>query len=128
MHISDGSSDVCSSDLAVAVCDRPATLVDDFLGDVIGRRSASAVVVPDRSTEIVDNDCGPLSCGRQRTFPPNSVAATRYQYDLAVQNAHYASFLLMLNYRGRSEEHTSELQSLMRISYAVFCLKKKNNT
>src|SRR3546814_6634058 len=29
--------------------------------------------------------------------------------------------------RSRSEEHTSELQSLMRISYAVFCLKKKNN-
>src|SRR3546814_7490564 len=29
---------------------------------------------------------------------------------------------------GRSEEHTSELQSLMRISYAVFCLKKNNNT
>src|SRR3546814_5196386 len=28
-------------------------------------------------------------------------------------------------FRGRSEEHTSELQSLMRISYAVFCLKKK---
>src|SRR3546814_9851722 len=30
--------------------------------------------------------------------------------------------------RNRSEEHTSELQSLMRISYAVFCLKKKNTT
>src|SRR3546814_2817108 len=30
--------------------------------------------------------------------------------------------------RGRSEEHTSELQSLMRISYAVFCLKKKKYT
>src|SRR3546814_8033967 len=30
------------------------------------------------------------------------------------------------NVPGRSEEHTSELQSLMRISYAVFCLKKKN--
>src|SRR3546814_1613089 len=29
---------------------------------------------------------------------------------------------------GRSEEHTSELQSLMRISYAVFCLKKQNNS
>src|SRR3546814_6189121 len=29
--------------------------------------------------------------------------------------------------KGRSEEHTSELQSLMRISYAVFCLKKKNH-
>src|SRR3546814_2047662 len=32
----------------------------------------------------------------------------------------------VLDSRGRSEEHTSELQSLMRISYAVFCLKKKN--
>src|SRR3546814_7189139 len=32
-----------------------------------------------------------------------------------------------LNMAMRSEEHTSELQSLMRISYAVFCLKKKNN-
>src|SRR3546814_3564671 len=31
-------------------------------------------------------------------------------------------------YPRRSEEHTSELQSLMRISYAVFCLKKKNTT
>src|SRR3546814_4461504 len=34
----------------------------------------------------------------------------------------------LLNDVERSEEHTSELQSLMRISYAVFCLKKKNNT
>src|SRR3546814_4621759 len=32
------------------------------------------------------------------------------------------------DFRARSEEHTSELQSLMRISYAVFCLKKKNTT
>src|SRR3546814_2340288 len=33
---------------------------------------------------------------------------------------------IYFNPAGRSEEHTSELQSLMRISYAVFCLKKKN--
>src|SRR3546814_3462328 len=33
-----------------------------------------------------------------------------------------------LSFRGRSEEHTSELQSLMRISYAVFCLKKKKTS
>src|SRR3546814_3457508 len=33
---------------------------------------------------------------------------------------------LQLVFANRSEEHTSELQSLMRISYAVFCLKKKN--
>src|SRR3546814_9293494 len=36
--------------------------------------------------------------------------------------------LLGGDHNGRSEEHTSELQSLMRISYAVFCLKKKNTT
>src|SRR3546814_5836032 len=35
---------------------------------------------------------------------------------------------LLTNGTHRSEEHTSELQSLMRISYAVFCLKKKKNT
>src|SRR3546814_5170648 len=34
----------------------------------------------------------------------------------------------VLHVTARSEEHTSELQSLMRISYAVFCLKKKNHT
>src|SRR3546814_3984834 len=42
----------------------------------------------------------------------------------AVRHAGYA----FLNRFGRSEEHTSELQSLMRISYAVFCLKKKMYT
>src|SRR3546814_7526188 len=36
--------------------------------------------------------------------------------------------LAALGFRFRSEEHTSELQSLMRISYAVFCFKKKNKT
>src|SRR3546814_3511534 len=36
--------------------------------------------------------------------------------------------LAALDQFGRSEEHTSELQSLMRTSYAVFCLKKKKNT
>src|SRR3546814_7975550 len=38
-----------------------------------------------------------------------------------------ASLACRESWRGRSEEHTSELQSLMRISYAVFCLKKKHN-
>src|SRR3546814_4174120 len=39
----------------------------------------------------------------------------------------FRGFRLFRRFR-RSEEHTSELQSLMRISYAVFCLKKKTNT
>src|SRR3546814_9681296 len=37
-----------------------------------------------------------------------------------------ANLVILHNVEQRSEEHTSELQSLMRISYAVFCLKKKN--
>src|SRR3546814_7368921 len=45
-----------------------------------------------------------------------------------LSNAHVASDCTrQRSVSPRSEEHTSELQSLMRISYAVFCLKKKNN-
>src|SRR3546814_7280867 len=47
------------------------------------------------------------------------LAAARCQREIERVRAGHASFL------DRSEEHTSELQSLMRISYAVFCLKKK---
>src|SRR3546814_2649318 len=48
----------------------------------------------------------------------------RYQTKLDLP----VNFLVGAYYQHRSEEHTSELQSLMRISYAVFCLKKKNDT
>src|SRR3546814_2488717 len=44
-----------------------------------------------------------------------------------IKAAAFCTFQRMKQPR-RSEEHTSELQSLMRISYAVFCLKKKNTT
>src|SRR3546814_7461651 len=58
---------------------------------------------------------------RTRDFQPDRLLAIlgdiRQRGDLDVQ----------LVYFDRSEEHTSELQSLMRISYAVFCLKKKKN-
>src|SRR3546814_1269038 len=46
----------------------------------------------------------------------------------AVEQRHRESFQMYYRAGGRSEEHTSELQSLMRISYAVFCLKKKKKT
>src|SRR3546814_8609125 len=45
--------------------------------------------------------------------------------DVAVDQPHLLALHLGIAFRDRSEEHTSELQSLMRISYAVFCLKKK---
>src|SRR3546814_5150776 len=54
-----------------------------------------------------------------RLLPGCSVAAADAADALAVAICHA---------HHRSEEHTSELQSLMRISYAVFCLKKKNKT
>src|SRR3546814_1421960 len=46
----------------------------------------------------------------------------------AAEPAACGRWLRLENRRARSEEHTSELQSLMRISYAVFCLKKKKTT
>src|SRR3546814_1934455 len=54
------------------------------------------------------------------------VARRKHQIELVFSIALFDYTELAINI-GRSEEHTSELQSLMRISYAVFCLKKKNN-
>src|SRR3546814_9949593 len=45
---------------------------------------------------------------------------------LPAEKCRHASYSKVSSPERRSEEHTSELQSLMRISYAVFCLKKKN--
>src|SRR3546814_8374250 len=60
-------------------------------------------------------------------FPKNTVMITGYGFDMLYAGPREA--VLHATFRqNRSEEHTSELQSLMRISYAVFCLKKKNNT
>src|SRR3546814_10896576 len=107
MRISDWSSDVCSSDLF-----EPTGILDE----------------------------------RLQTGGPNDVPMFRPEDELVVSSVGYsedsgrllvenASFSFKLGSRvallgpggSRSEEHTSELQSLMRISYAVFCLKKKTN-
>src|SRR3546814_2858041 len=56
------------------------------------------------------------------------MAALAVFFQVATGNM-FVGYVLMIAYlvlRVRSEEHTSELQSLMRISYAVFCLKQKN--
>src|SRR3546814_7023069 len=61
----------------------------------------------------------PLPCGRRQPFHlRNEVPATFRSRNELLRRASLR----------RSEEHTSELQSLMRISYAVFCLKKKTQT
>src|SRR3546814_9297693 len=58
---------------------------------------------------------------RRRARQLQRAAIQRVAEDRVLQVRHVHADLV-----GRSEEHTSELQSLMRISYAVFCLKKKN--
>src|SRR3546814_7942898 len=60
----------------------------------------------------------------EKDFSPEHVLIYRQQLEFT------SAMLLELpeETRSRSEEHTSELQSLMRISYAVFCLKKKNKS
>src|SRR3546814_2493217 len=65
----------------------------------------------------------PLHVELCRHRPHDQAARTRATPD---QDASGRSRRLLRSLPRRSEEHTSELQSLMRISYAVFCLKKKN--
>src|SRR3546814_7078278 len=70
---------------------------------------------------------GANDLGHDRTPPLTYVCASRSASGSAEPNrCRYACGDLYCP--GRSEEHTSELQSLMRISYAVFCLKKKSIT
>src|SRR3546814_4821331 len=56
-----------------------------------------------------------------------TAAPRRSSLRLLRPQPHFCRRLFRDGLRARSEEHTSELQSLMRISYAVFCLKKKTN-
>src|SRR3546814_4175311 len=57
-------------------------------------------------------------------FTQDKMACIRVSHKIRL-NAHLSTVNTAASKAGRSEEHTSELQSLMRISYAVFCLKKK---
>src|SRR3546814_10279132 len=66
-----------------------------------------------------------LQPGREPFFRDHAIhaAAARRRNDIFLFDRRHAH--AFIRRKGRSEEHTSELQSLMRISYAVFCLKKK---
>src|SRR3546814_1892960 len=104
MRISDWSSDVCSSDLAQQI---------GGAGHVDVEEGAPHQEVGRFRRDILRQLCKPLG-GDHACKPALSAPAH--------QVCHRAERGLAR----RSEEHTSELQSLMRISYAVFCLKKKN--
>src|SRR3546814_5372764 len=108
MRISDWSSDVCSSDL----------VVDRYFPDIEGAGSDGWYDTGDIGTidrfgflRLTDREKDVIKSGGE------------WISSIDIENA-------AVGYPGvrvpaRSEEHTSELQSLMRISYAVFCLKKK---
>src|SRR3546814_5458516 len=99
MRMSDWSSDVCSSDLPVRAFDDSRQLISEF------------------GEDIATGD-----------MPPLFVIGGSGEAELVnyrVQGRYMIVDRLFERGELRSEEHTSELQSLMRISYAVFCLKNK---
>src|SRR3546814_5726279 len=147
MRISDWSSDVCSSDLgpieassndpreafgivcaeySVELLARQARIRQDDLPLIIAIDVGNGVFHA-RSDKI-----NFPSAPRKRTFDnvrfrllANDSRAVTHDSGLARPKAHARTFVADLpNLDDRSEEHTSELQSLMRNSYAVFCLKK----
>src|SRR3546814_10714149 len=65
---------------------------------------------------------------RRHLSTPFRGAANKRDHGRVPRNIAQTKFLVRRRQRWRSEEHTSELQSLMRISYAVFCLKKKKTS
>src|SRR3546814_5207074 len=117
MRISDWSSDVCSSDLYVAR-ERIAGLLVISHGKVVLEKYGLGQKPEDKwiSFSVAKSVTSTLLGAAIRDGKIKSVD------DLVTT---YIPELKGGAYDGRSEEHTSELQSLMRISYAVFCLKKK---
>src|SRR3546814_8908445 len=134
MRISDWSSDVCSSDLGYY-----NAVITGGLPACAGFQSATTEGTFDSTYLSCDvpfagGDAGPeaaaFAAGSNNSTGTSTLtgtfinganeAAVPPYAGLAAVNASFVDV--------RSEEHTSELQSLMRISYAVFCLKKKNKS
>src|SRR3546814_5460219 len=125
MRISDWSSDVCSSDLRFG--DERTAPAPRAKGADRRQREHFRFERQDRS--VGGQIIGGRSRGRRDEHP---VAGQFLQHRLFVDHhlelRRLARFAQQRDFVDRSEEHTSELQSLMRISYAVFCLKKKKYT
>src|SRR3546814_2313063 len=131
MRISDWSSDVCSSDLprhrqreqiAALAGGEGVDLVDDDRPHLREHRETVGIAQQQRQR---------FRRGQQDLRRPRALA--RLAVARRVAGARLDADVEPHFLDRRSEEHTSELQSLMRISYAVFCLKKKkkykqNNT
>src|SRR3546814_4188743 len=120
MRISDWSSDVCSSDLyddprLDALVERALAANTDLRVAAANLERARAITREVRAVSDVQTSLdGSASVGEASNLGIGNPAGVHDLFSLGGSIS-------------RSEEHTSELQSLMRISYAVFCLKKKKN-
>src|SRR3546814_8911481 len=118
MRISDWSSDVCSSDLNI----NPGNLAFEtrvFRMEI--DKDGNIVETPADQDFLVFPPQGVLPAGGRQVVRLQWVGGA----ELATSQAYYVSVeQLPVAFEPKSEEHTSELQSLMHISYAVFCLKK----
>src|SRR3546814_1396087 len=126
MRISDWSSDVCSSDLRIA-----ARLGDHALQHLL--RIHLPAIIEDAEQDQQKDRRG------QREFDERGAALAATQPaeqgtdaghcdSLSLEICRAIAWNCTLSSAARSEEHTSELQTLMRISYAVYCLKKNKKT
>src|SRR3546814_10296189 len=118
MRISDWSSDVCSSDLATS--SRSSASTD------AGRRAVAPTLaagqVPDSGVKRYNSNC----CSHRIAAMKSIKMEFAQRWYLQHRRENFAASQRLEGItHPRSEEHTSELQSLMPISYAVFCLKKK---
>src|SRR3546814_3087914 len=128
MRISDWSSDVCSSDLfgdPVGVARGPFGAFEDRIAVDVEPVEPLVEIHPEIGAPEHGRRAEPRRHGGFGVaigFIVVRAAEQREGQGGEKENSPHDA----MNARSRSEEHTSELQSLMRISYAVFCLKKKH--
>src|SRR3546814_3571915 len=128
MRISDWSSDVCSSDL-VEESNRTATKVSVRVDGgrvyepALSQYPGFGSLIPTPSVKTGLREDVYLTITRLADSPGDDVTLRVIIQPMAVWLWIGGGVIAF-----RSEEHTSELQSLMRISYAVFCLKKKKQS
>src|SRR3546814_7879134 len=142
MRISDWSSDVCSSDLQAIMRGGALSIFGDFLfsdttqygNSLLGTVAGPVAGLAEDVAALTLGNIHQAARGEDTHVGAELVRFTRSNMPLA--NLWYTKaatdHLVFHQFQEffspgylRSEEHTSELQSLMRISYAVFCLKKK---
>src|SRR3546814_3856994 len=118
MRISDWSSDVCSSELQSQLL--PAVLGSD--SEILDWGRASRLFKSPQRMAAAHNH---PTCQAEGCMVPSTWCEAHHRNPWSQGGRTDLGDLILLCPWHRSEEHTSELQSLMRISYAVFCLKQK---